>query len=393
MLDNGCMNMHNKKGNQNKLGFIMIVWLLSGAGLAAMIVGVTTLYSVPEIQSVWADSPNYLYDFDMKYFDRTFLHATAVGVIESESVKNDYHSVDGVDIVLVDNQYADVYSPKMELGKFFLEKDYNRMTAVINNKLAFQLFGYTDCVGEKLTYLNRTYDIVGVSSDRYTRYSEEKYRMFIPYPAAKNFSLDYVGVAGIPFYGNILSRQDLNRFMTARYKKYEIVDIVSYKQTFWFLIKLSAVPVLIMLLFITGTFLKTKLVKRIHIFKNQFQRCYLTEMLPKIIWWSILYAGIFFVVFYLLKMIYDQFLYDLLCLGQNFHITTLDPKSLLNLFYSIQSMTEKYIKPDELLLLRDSMTLITLSILLFYFSGLMYFVFRFLKSKEESSQPILIEKD
>lgn len=120
-------------------------WLLS---LAA---GVRLLYAAPDIISAWTSLSPYPYDMDRKLFSRTLSHVTAVGLLEEQMVSSRYRAVYGVDVIMVDDQYGDVYSPRMEQGRFFWEKDFNRNTAVLSDKLAFQLFGYTDCVGERFS--------------------------------------------------------------------------------------------------------------------------------------------------------------------------------------------------------------------------------------------------
>ncbi|MGI6705003.1 MAG: ABC transporter permease [Clostridia bacterium] len=364
--------MLSRKRVLRKRGFVFLLCLWMGIVLFSLASGVRLLYAAPDIVSAWTSLSLYPFNMDRKFFSRTLPHVTAVGLMKDGNVSSRYRTVYEVDLILVDDQYADVYSPRMKQGRFFWEKDFDRNTAVLNDELAFQLFGYTDCVGERYTYKDQSYVVVGVTSDDNTRYSKSRYRMYVPYSIGENSLCDFVGVAGIPFRGNTPARLDINRFMMGRYRVFETIDIIAAKQTLWFLIKLSGIPILITAFSALAIILKERVTKDIRIIKERLQSLYLTDILPQILGWSIVYAGILTVIIYVLRKLYDQFLYDLLRLGENFSVSAVDWKGLVKLFYRIYNFLDKQVKPDELLILQDSRALIGFGIILFYLGGLAF---------------------
>jgi len=157
-----------------------------------------------------------------------------------------------------------------------------------------------------------------------------------------------------------------------RYRVFEIIDSIAAKQTLWFLIKLSGIPVLIITFSALAIILKERVTKDIRIIKERLQSLYLTDILPQILGWSIVYGGILTAIIYVLRKLYDQFLYDLSRLGENFSVSAVDWKGLVKLFYGIYNFLDKQMKPDELLILQDSRALITIGIVLFYLGGLAF---------------------
>jgi hypothetical protein len=374
------MNMLNEnKGKDKKINTVILLLFLV-TGFVSLAAGRVTLSSVPENISVWADSSNYPYEFNLYDLGSAVDDATAVGVVEGASVKGNKSSTPDVDIVLIDSHYKDLYTPKMEYGKFFWEEDHGRMAAVINKSLAFQLFGYTDCLGEEITYMGRMYTIIGVCSDSYTIYPEEEHVLYTPYNPTVKYTTSYIGIAAVPVKAKTITTQALNRFMASRYTNYETVDTISLKQTIWFGLNLSIIPLLAIIFFLVGRYIKRKVEKRINIFKDKLKNQYLPSMLPEIILWALIYALILFIIFNILKLIYDQLLYGLSSLGENYSITAVDPKSLAYLFSSIQNMADKQIKLTELVKIKESRTLFSISIIFFYLFGLVGFVTGIFKS-------------
>jgi hypothetical protein len=374
------MNMLNEdKGKGKKINTVILLLFLV-IGFASLAAGTVTLSSVPENISVWVDSSSYPYEFNLYDLGSALDDATAVGVIEMANVKGNKSTTPDVDIVLIDSHYKDLYTPKMEYGRFFWEEDHGRMAAVINKSLAFQLFGYTDCVGEELTYMGRMYTIIGVCSDSYTIYPDEKYVLYTPYNPSIKYTTNYIGIAAVPVKAKAITTQALNRFMASKYTNYETVDTISLKQTIWFGLNLSIIPLVAIIFILVGRYIKRKVEKRINIFKDKLKNQYLFSMIPEIILWALIYALVFFIIFNILKLMYDQLLYGLSPLGENYSITAVDSKSLAYLFSSIQNMADKQIKLTELVKIKESRTLFSISIIFFYLFGLVGFVTGIFKS-------------
>lgn len=74
----------------------------------------------------------------------------------------------------------------------------------------------------------------------------------------------------------------------------------------------------------------------------------------------------------MLRILYDQSLYDLSRLGENFSVSTVDWKGLVNLFYRMHNFLDKQVKADELLMLQDSRAFVGFGIMLFYLGGLQF---------------------
>jgi hypothetical protein len=358
------MNMLNESKSKKINTIIFLLFLV--IGFASLAAGTVTLNTVPENISMWTNSSSYPYEFNLDDFGFALDDATAVGVIEGVSVKGNISSTPDVDIVLIDSHYNDLYTPKMEYGKFFWEEDYGRMAAVINKSLAFQLFGYTDCVGEELTYMEHMYTIIGVCSDSYTIYTAEDYVLYIPYSPTIKYTTSYIGVAAVPIKTKAITAQALNRLMAETYTNYETVDTISSKQTIWFGLKLSTIPLLAIVFFLLGRYIKRKAEKRINKFKNKLKNQYLLSLIPEIIIWALIYALIFFIIFYILKLMYDQLLYGLASLGESYRITAVDSKNLAYLFSSIQSMADKQVKLSELVRIKESRNMLSISVICFY---------------------------
>lgn len=364
------MNMLNENKSKSKTLNTIILLLFLVISFASLAVGAVILNSIPENISMWVDSSSYPYEFDLYDFGSGLDDATAIGVIEGANVQGNKNSASSVDIVLIDSHYKDLYTPKMEYGKFFWEEDHNRMAAVINKSLAFQLFGYTECVGEEITYMGYMYTIIGVCSDSYTRYPEEKYVLYTPYNPSIKYTTNHVGITVVPIKFKTITTQALNKFMASKYTNYETVDTITCKQTILFGLKLSTIPLLAIVFFLVGRYIKRKVEKRLIIFKSKLKNQYLPDMIPEIILWVLKYALILFIIFNILKLMYDQLLYGLSSLGENYSITTMDSDSLAYLLSSIQKMADKQVKLTELVKIKESSTLFSISIIFFYLFGL-----------------------
>ena len=92
-----------------------------------------------------------------------------------------------VEVNGVSSYYDDIQDLKILLGRFIKTTDVDNHTyvAVINEGLASELVGYTDCIGEEITINGTKYTVVGVTEDddnSLTRvFSRDSLVAYIPY--------------------------------------------------------------------------------------------------------------------------------------------------------------------------------------------------------------------
>lgn len=130
-------------------------------------------------------SPITLGDLNTWMTDGTVGSAAAY---EQESFTGKYDGNSAtVEVNGVSSYYDDIQDLKLLLGRFIMTTDVDNHTyvAVINEGLATELVGYTDCIGEEVT-INRTkFTVVGVTEDddsSLTRvFSRDSLVAYIPY--------------------------------------------------------------------------------------------------------------------------------------------------------------------------------------------------------------------
>lgn len=92
-----------------------------------------------------------------------------------------------VEVNGVSSYYDDIQDLKLLLGRFIMTTDVDNHTyvAVINEGLATELVGYTDCIGEEVTINGTKFTVVGVTEDddsSLTRvFSRDSLVAYIPY--------------------------------------------------------------------------------------------------------------------------------------------------------------------------------------------------------------------
>ena len=137
-------------------------------------------------------SPVTLDDLNTWMTDGTVGNAAAYSE-ESFTGKYDGNS-STVDVYGVSSYYDDIQDLKILLGRFIKTADVDNHTyvAVINEGLATDLVGYTDCIGEEITLNGTKFTVVGVIEDddsSLTRvFSRDSLVAYIPYTSLVRMS-------------------------------------------------------------------------------------------------------------------------------------------------------------------------------------------------------------
>ena len=137
-------------------------------------------------------SPVTLDDLNTWMRDGTVGSAAAY---EQESFTGKYDGNSStVDVYGVSSYYDDIQDLKILLGRFIktTDVDNNTYVAVINEGLASDLVGYTDCIGEEITLNGTKFTVVGVIEDddsSLTRvFSRDSLVAYIPYTSLVRMS-------------------------------------------------------------------------------------------------------------------------------------------------------------------------------------------------------------
>lgn len=99
-----------------------------------------------------------------------------------------------VDVYGVTSYYEQIQGMSMLLGRFLRSTDIDNHTyvCVINEKLATELIGYTDCLGQEITLGGIRYTVVGVVEDNDTSltksYNNDSLSAYIPYTSLVRMS-------------------------------------------------------------------------------------------------------------------------------------------------------------------------------------------------------------
>jgi putative ABC transport system permease protein len=137
-------------------------------------------------------SPVTLDDLNSWMADGTVGSAAAYSE-ESFTGKYDGNS-SSVDVYGVSSYYDDIQDLKILLGRFIKTTDVDNHTyvTVVNEGLATELVGYTDCIGEEITINGTKFTVVGVIEDddnSLTRaFSRESLVAYIPYTSLVRMS-------------------------------------------------------------------------------------------------------------------------------------------------------------------------------------------------------------
>ena len=130
-------------------------------------------------------APITLDDLNIWMTDGTVGSAAAY---EQESFTGKYDGNSAtVEVNGVSSYYDDIQDLKLLLGRFIMTTDVDNHTyvAVINEGLATELVGYTDCIGEEVTINGTKFTVVGVTEDddnSLTRvFSRDSLVAYIPY--------------------------------------------------------------------------------------------------------------------------------------------------------------------------------------------------------------------
>jgi putative ABC transport system permease protein len=105
-------------------------------------------------------------------------------------------SSDSITVYGTTPTYYDIQDLKMELGRFIKNTDVNNNSyvCVINAASATELIGYTDCLGQILSFDGMKFTIVGVLEDDDTSltsvFNSSSYVAYIPYTALMRLSTD-----------------------------------------------------------------------------------------------------------------------------------------------------------------------------------------------------------
>ena len=137
-------------------------------------------------------SPLYLDDLNSWMKDGKVGNAAA---FSQESVVGKYEGTSkNVDLYGVSNYYGDIQDLQILLGRFIKSTDIDNHSyiCVVNEYLATELVGYTDCIGQEITLKNIKFTIVGVIKDdenSLTRaFTPDSLTAYIPYTSLVRMS-------------------------------------------------------------------------------------------------------------------------------------------------------------------------------------------------------------
>ncbi len=137
-------------------------------------------------------APLHLDDLNNWMKDGTVGNAAAFSQ-ESVTGKSEGNS-NTVDVYGVSSYYGDIQNLEILLGRFIKSSDIDNHTyvCVINEYLATELIGYTDCIGQEITLNNIKFTVVGVIKDddnSLTRaFTSDSLTAYIPYTSLVRMS-------------------------------------------------------------------------------------------------------------------------------------------------------------------------------------------------------------
>ncbi len=115
-------------------------------------------------------------------FSATALHGTAEGVTLSRGER----SVGDVTLYEISGGYFEVYPRKFASGRPLSRGDGNRSVIVLDEALAFQLFGDRDPLEQEVGLGEARYRVVGVAEHRYRTGERGSFTAWVPLGAEKN---------------------------------------------------------------------------------------------------------------------------------------------------------------------------------------------------------------
>ncbi len=71
-----------------------------------------------------------------------------------------------IQMVITTDQYASIKELQMVQGSFFMEEDSKTPQLVVDQKAAYELWGTTQCLGERISYQGRSYEITGIVANQ-----------------------------------------------------------------------------------------------------------------------------------------------------------------------------------------------------------------------------------
>lgn len=140
-----------------------------------------------------------------------FENWTVVGVSDT-AIESNTGIVQGIELHHIGYGYGDVLTVTTEKGRFLWREDIEEASSaiVLDNSLAFELFGHIDCIGNNVYIEEVKFSVVGVVRADSSLGRKAHYRAYIPFmDESVTMDISHIGIIGYTGYrsGDIASFQ------------------------------------------------------------------------------------------------------------------------------------------------------------------------------------------